>query len=332
MAGYKTLFKLRILHSYYNKGYGSDFSIIPLPQTEKLAKQHKLLFREVENGLDVLSLMVDEHTPKFDLGDANKLSFCLMLKNTHLINFTELPEKTKSKQFYQLQNDEAFGTTLTPDTWKLVEPSPIAFTYSWVSQADKVMVRITDPFGRSFLAGTVQIGTRYTRPLDLGNRMEGRYSLGLIEDDVDQETNHLYLSEGLWRKRPFVIADIFSSQLDYQQIKEYSISLSSKRSTWTYLINLSKDYTGSTISIEDARESPEVFFKQTGPNSQKAGDTLRFTTYKINQPDEEAEIAFQESPIADFNLIIEKNGTKTEIRGLPNPAIDQVKTEMHINI
>lgn len=333
MAGnYQVLFRLRITHNYYLKRYANDFSVVPLPQTQKLSKQYKLLFREVENGIDVLSLMKGENTPFLDMGDDNKLSFALMLKNVNLLHYSHLPAKNSSGQIYQLVNNPEAGTSITSNEWNLVEPRPVSFNYIKQSDADEIRVRITGPFGTTVSGRMTKTGNQFALPMDLADRPEGKYTLQTRIDGQNQNPEYFYISEMLWQKRPFAIMDIFSGELRYDRPITYSIRLAAKKSLWTYRVNLSKDYTGSTITIEDGRETPEVIFKQVGNQNQSAGKILTFRSYRAADPNRPSRIAFSEAAQNDFKLVISKNGTTTEIVGLPNPAIDQPKTEMHINI
>jgi hypothetical protein len=333
MAGnYQVLFRLRITHSFYTSGYANDFSLVPLPQTQKLSKQYKLLFREVENGMDVLSLMKGGNTPFLNLGDSNKLSFALMLKNVNLLHYSNLPTRNSSSQIYQLENIPEAGTSITTNEWNLVEPRPVSFNYTKQANANKIRIRITGPFGTTVVGSLTKTGNQFAMPMDLANRPEGKYTVQTRIDGQNQPPEHFYISEMLWQKRPFAIMDVYSGELRYDQPITYSISMASKKSLWTYKVNLGKDYTGSTITIEDSRETPEVVFKQVGNQNQTAGKVLTFTSYKAAEPNRPSEIAFSEAALNDFKLVISKNGTTTEITGLPNPSINQPKTEMHINI
>lgn len=333
MSGsYKTICRLRILHNYYNKGFNNDFSFIALPQTQKLAKQYKLLFREVENGIDILSQMIDSDTPARDLADSNKLSFALMLKNTDLLNYTQLPKKSDRSQLYQLENNPAFGNTITVNEWDLATAKPASFAYSTQSEANEVILKATDPYSAAFTTKMIKSGDVFTTAFDLGTRPEGKYLLQTINNGQVQAEEKIYTSELLWQTRPFAIIDIFSKELDYAGLKTYSIRLGAKKVLWTYRVNLTKNYTDSNIIIEDSREPSEVLFKLIGNTNQSSGKTLTFRPFNINAPAKYSKIRFSETPLNHFNLIIEKNGKKTEIKGLPNPAINQVKTEMHINI
>lgn len=329
---YKTLFRIRIGHNYYENGITSDFSIVALPQTQKLAQQYKLLFKPVANGIDVLSLMTGESTPFLDLGDRNKLSFAMMLHNTNLLNITRLPVRQSSRQVYHIENTPEAGTSIGGGKWKLVTPKTTRFTHSRQSGANEISLRCTGPFGDAQTSDMVKDGNRFISTFDLGNQPEGKYLLEATEDGELKEAEAIYTSEFLWKTRPFALIDIFTNELSYNSEKKYTIKLKAEWVNWTYCVNLGKDYTGSTISIQDQRELSEVFFKLVGNKDQAIGKTLKFQLYKINEPNQTGKIRLNERPISDFNLIIEKNGTKTEIKGLPNPAIDQVKTEMHINI
>lgn len=329
---YKELFSIRISHNYYENGFTSDFSLVPLPQTQKLARQYKLIFRPTPDGIDVLSLMTGDNTPFLDLGNDNKLSFAMTLHNTDLLNITNLPGSPDSRQVYHIENTPEVGTSIVSREWTLVNPKSSRFTYACESEANEISLKSTGPFGETQTTRMHKNGNRFTANFDLHNKPEGKYILEATEDGQIREAEAVYVSEVLWKTRPFALVDIFTNELNYDSKKKYYIKLTARKINWTYRINLSKDYTGSTISIKDERESPEVLFKLIGSNNKSKGKSLKFRSYQANRPNQKAKIAFNETPIGDFKLVIEKNGTMTEIPGLPNPAIDQVKTEMHINI
>ncbi|GEM_PF-4660941 len=331
-SSYKRLFGIRFRHTYYEESLTRDFSIIPLPQTQKLARQYKLIFRPKENGIDVLSLMREPNVPFIDLGDQNKLGFAIMLKNTDLLNITNLPVRQNNRQVYYMDNTVHKAHKVMKEHWSLVTPRPESFKYVRQSEANEITLKATGPFDSEHTVTMLRQGNEFQSLFELGNRPEGKYVLEATEDGEKKDSEAVYTSELLWQTRPFGLIDIFTNELDYSQSKTYQIRLSAKKSIWTYRVNLGKDYTGSNISIKDERESPEVLFKQVGNTSQIKGKTLTFRSYRINDPNKTLGIRFGQTPIKDFKLIIEKNGKKTEIGGLPNPAINQSSTEMHINI
>lgn len=329
---YKKLFSIRLRHDYYESRFTSDFSVTPLPQTQKLARQYRLIFRPVADGIDVLSLMTDHTTPFLHLDDHNKLSFVMMLQNADLLNVTNLPYNPSTQQVYHIENRPEVGTSIISQEWTLIKPKAASFVYTRQSEANEIMLKSTGPFGATYTREMLKQGERFTSAFELSNMHEGKYVLEATEDGQTKPAEAIYSSEILWKTRPFALIDIFTRQLSYEKPKNYFLRLGAKKVTWVYRVNLTKDYTGSSISIEDQRESPEVFFKLVGNASLAKGQSLKFRAFQIDKPGHTAQIAFSETPIKDFKLIIEKNGTKTEIAGLPNPAIDQVKTEMHINI
>lgn len=331
-SNYSRLFSIRFKHSYYDDRNSYDFSVVPLPQTQKLARQYKLIFRVLPNGLEVLSLMKAENTPFIDLGSANKLSFAIILKNTNVLNITTLPAKRNSRQVYYLNNILQTGNSIPVKDWKLVEPKSDNFTYALQSEANEIVLKTTDSFGNSQTAAMLKQGNRFLSDFHLGGRQEGRYLFESTRDGQEKQEEAFYSSEMLWKTRPFGLIDVFTKELTYNRSKNYSIKLSARKSSWIYRVNLTKDYTGSTISIKDERLPPEVLFKIAGNPVLSKGKTLTFRAYNSDAPDTVAKIKFSENAIRDFKLVIEKNGAKTEIRALPNPAIDQVKSEMHINI
>ncbi len=330
---YQFFFKFRILHNYYTLGYGKDFKMVPLPQTEALLKRYKLIFKERENGFDIGSLMSDASTPFIDLGEDEILSFALVLTNHAFHNFTALDTLDNARQAYHLDNLNLDTEELTEDGWDLVEPQNSIFAYSQVVEADKVELAITDPFGDEIFNDEIDKGdNEFHHLVQIGKHKEGQYTLTPEVDDVAQEAISYYLAKNLKQLRPFALIDFYSSELDYENIKNYTLQFEAKTAQWTYMLNLGKDYTGSTISIEDTRDSPEITFKSTGAADLTAGSILTFESFDVDDNSVEAEIAYSQTPIADFDLVITKNGDQTEIQGLPNPSIQHTKTEMHINI
>jgi len=330
---YQYFFKLRLLHNYYTAGYAKDFKIVPLPQTEKILKRHKLILKMRENGFDIGSLMEDSSTPFIDLGTDQKLSFALVLLNRSFHNFTALDTLDSFTQGYHLDNLDLDAEEMTEDGWNLVELRNSSFNYSKTVSADKVELAITDPFGAEMYNDEIDgIGDQFNHLIEIGNRPAGLYTITPTIDDVEQAEEAYYLGRDLKKLRPFAVIDFYSSELDYENVKTYTIQFEAKTSQWKYMLNLGKDYTGSTITIEDTRDIPEIIFKSTGGNDLSEGNVLTFSSFDADDDTQEVEIAFNQTPIADFDLVIEKNGDQTEIQGLPNPSIHHTKTEMHINI
>jgi len=201
------------------------------------------------------------------------------------------------------------------------------------AEADKVRLAITDPFGDEMFNDEIdKADNQFSHFIQIGDRSEGVYTVTPEVDDVAQEAIAYYMAKDLIQLRPFAIIDFYSSELDYENVKNYTLQFEAKTNQWTYLLNLGKDYTGSTISIEDTRDTPEITFKSTGEEDLTEGSILTFSSFEVDDDSVEAAIAYHQTPIADFDLVIEKNGDRTEIQGLPNPSIHHTKTEMHINI
>lgn len=330
---YKYFLGLRILHDYYSEGYSEDFKIVPLPQTRELMRRHRLILKESPKGFNMVSLMEDETTPFIDLGDDKKLSFALILLNKAFYNFTALDERDNFRQAHQLSNLNLNGREMTENGWSLAELKNTSFNYAITSQADTIDLTVTGPFGEEVFQGEMdKNGTRFSYLMELGNRSEGLYTFSTEVDEVAQPDELFYLAQDLVKLRPFAIIDLYSSELSYARANRYSIQFEAKKAQWKYLLNLGKDYTGSTISIQDTRDTPEITFKSTGRNDLSSGSLLTFESFKADNEAEAAEIGYSDKPIPDFDLIIEKNGNRIEVSGLPNPSIQDTKTEMHINI
>lgn len=332
-ATYQTYLTLRILHDYYNQGYGRDFHIVPLPQTKRILERHRILFRETENGFNLLSLMENSTTPLVDLGSNQKLSFALVLKNPVFMNYTSLDTKTSFSQIYHLDNLNLNALEMTEDGWSLAIPKTRQFNYTKTIAATKVELEILDPFNWQILDEEIDKNDQqFSHLVDIANRPEGKYTFTPTTDNVEQSPELYYLSEDLPQLRPFAVLDFFSSELSHVSPKAYTLQFNAKKSQWKYQVSLGKDYTGSTISVNDTRDTPEITFKNTGGNDLSRGKVLTFASFKASNNNEAAEIAYDETPISDFDLVIEKNGDRTEIKGLPNPSVHIPKTEMHINI
>ena len=330
---YKKYFTLRIHHDYYTEGYGDDFEIYPMPETQAFLKRHKQIFRPVHRGFDVLSMMSTENTPFIAPDSDQKLSFGLRLKNLYFTNFTVLPAKNDFKELYQFENKGLDDNDMEPADWKLVTPQNNAFLFAVASNATKVELQIHDPQGTLIHDQIMETsGDEFIHYFDRGSRLSGKYKFTVKEDNVAKAPVHFYLADHIKKLKPFGILDFFTSELNFNSPKNYVLHFDPKESQWTYQVNLQKDYTGSVVTLVDNRESPEITFKSTGNTSLLKGKVLTFESFQANDQNAKALIPFEQSPIDYFQLVITKNGDQTVMKNLPNPSVREPKSEIHINI
>lgn len=333
---YKSFYKLRIYHTYYTKGYAKNFTIRPTEETRQLLKRFRMLFREVENGFDVLSPMVSGVTPLIDLGVDKKMSFALYSISPSFLNITELDSKTNYNEIYYIDNlSLGNATELTTNNWTFVKSKPALFNYGIESSASEIQLLITDPFNDTMYNDDMDKNEKqFSYLVDIGNRSPGKYSFKPTIDGMAQATESFYVSDDLMKDRPLMVLDFFSSELSYASTKTYTLQFEAKKTQWKYVVTLNKDYTGNTISIRDTKDTPTVAFKKVDGTTLTKGSTLAFESVKVANANSAEKIPFSEAPVSDFDLIIKKddNGDETEIKYLPNPSIQSPKQEMYLSI
>lgn len=333
---YKALFQVRIFHGYYTKGYAKDFSIQPCEQTSVMLRRHRMLFREVENGFDVLIPMANETDPLIAIGSDMKMSIALFLKNSSFPAFSDIAAKTSFDQIYFLNNLMLGETLELPTTnWKLVQTKARSFNYSLESEATDIRLKITDPFGVIVFNDSMKrSGASFSHLVDIGSRVTGKYSFEATIDGVVHMPVDYFLSDDLNQKRPFAVLDFFSSELSLEYSTHYTLTFNPSKAQWKYLVTLGKDYTGNTLFIKDTKDEPTVAFKLTRNEVLTKGSTVSFESVNIADQEKVKEITFSEAPIADFDLIIKRNdnGDEIEIKKLPNPSILNLNQEIHITI
>jgi hypothetical protein len=160
------------------------------------------------------------------------------------------------------------------------------------------------------------------------------YSFETTLDGVVQTSVEYYLSDDLNRKRPFAALDFFSSELSIEHPAFYTLKFNPSKAQWRYLVTLSKDYTGNTLSIKDTKDVPTVAFKLTKNEVLTKGSTVSFESVNVADQEQVMKIPYSESPLTDFDLIIQRidNGDEIEIKKLPNPSALNLNQEIHITI
>jgi len=331
---YQILFKLRLHHTYYIGGASYDFHIQPTQETSRLLAKYKLLFREVDNGINILGLTTDKNTPLHELDNDLKFTLALFLKNSSFLNFSELAADKNFDEIYYLNNLSLNNNSseLTDNSWLLTTVRNMTFDYALTSEADNILVNIKNGKAESVLnKALLKQEDNFNVLIDFEEFQEGKYTLQKTEDNVDKDPEHYFLSNELKKKRPFAALEFYASELSYSEVKSYTLQFEARKAQWKYVLMLNKDYSGSTISIKDSNDVPAVAFKKEGSDYSK-GQIVAFQSVEINNPSKEVKLSYNEKAVTDFDLIIEKNGLKAEVKSLPNPSIHQVKSEMYLSI
>jgi len=330
---YQILFKLQIKHEYYVNGLYKNVLIQPTQQTQRELTRHKLLFRATDGQLNVLGLVDNEGDPVYELEDGLKFTFMLKVTDPSFFNITQLEPKDSFKEVYYLNNLGLAGDTeLTTNDWVLAGSKILTFNYALESEADEVVLSIDDVHDQNVLEKPLhKQEDNFNLAVDFDTNREGKYTFKLSIDGSDQNPQHVFLCNELQRSKPTAVLEFFSSELSFDDPKSYTLKFEAREEQWKYMVMLKKDYSGSTISIKDTRETPLVAFKNE-VNDYAKGSTLTFESVEVDNDSNAMELKYSEEPIKDFSLIIEKNGVQNEVKGLPNPSTHQVKPEMYINI
>ncbi|MCI5141985.1 MAG: hypothetical protein D3909_09735, partial [Candidatus Electrothrix sp. ATG1] len=112
---YHTLFQLQILHRYYKNKQpaAGDFIIRPTPETHRILKNNKVVFRATENGCSLYAEI--EPTAKQDepkklihtFGDeTQRLSFWIEAENSSLTAITDVEKYKPGQECFYFNNLE----------------------------------------------------------------------------------------------------------------------------------------------------------------------------------------------------------------------------------
>lgn len=126
------------------------------------------------------------------------------------------------------------------------------------------------------------------------------------------------------------VIEISRKDFDYSNPRNFNIQFRARAARWTYHVTLTKDYQEANFSILDKEkdlEQPRAviqFNETTTAGSLSAGDQLTFVS--------KTTIPFSEKPKKDLQLLINNGTSRTVIGHLPNPAINNLKSEVHIKV
>lgn len=100
-SGYKILFSIELLHTYYGDGKCRDLALVPSADTRKLLQNHQMLFKMQQNELWVLIKTGADGKPFIPVAPDQKWVFYLQLLQPQLMTVTNLDaDAFKDNRFY----------------------------------------------------------------------------------------------------------------------------------------------------------------------------------------------------------------------------------------
>ncbi len=353
-AIYKTLLEVTIGHEYYDNGVCKDLSINPLPETAKLLLGHKLLYRKGANGFKILfGTDEDGETPITELEEGIKLTFSMHLNNPTFLNFTDLPPKSSDKYIYNFKNtkrgekvegDLLDEYELETDVESIPQSGPVKFNYDFTSKSDKVTLQVRDPTGKMIVDKELEPenGT-FSKLLDFRDSPFGVYTLSRIANNTVEKREQIFFADPIKITRPFGLITIQKDEsLKYDKPSKFNISFQTRSVPWKYNLKLTKDFVDPDFSLMDgenyingnnSRYSQEInFMVKDEVESYTKGTVIIFESGDMLQGEfQPQKIPYYQSPKKYLKLKMDK-GKKTLIEHLPNPAINNLKSEVYIDV
>lgn len=348
------MFEVITDHKYYDDGVCKDFIIKPLPETSKLLSGYKLLFRKEINGFRILfQAEENSRTPFLELDEGVIFIFSMQLKKPSLLNFTELPVKSSSNDiFYFETNDSSarietdrfniYKLKLAPDS--LVQIRPKAFNYQFESESEEVKLQVLDANGKPILEKLLQSDhNAFGEQIDLNKFPGGKYTFRRIVNEEVEKVDYIFVTDIMRFGRPFGLITIYKDKfIKYEKPSLFKLTFQTRSVPWRYNLKLTNDYADHDFAITDkenynnknnSRYSEEVNFVETSNlDAYTKGATVIFESGEIVDGEfQPQKVPYYESPKKHLQLKTD-NGKKTVINHLPNPAINNLKSEIFINV
>ncbi|MEP4093037.1 hypothetical protein [Reichenbachiella sp.] len=352
---YKPLFHVLISHSYYDDLKCEDFEIKPTVETQRLLSRFKLVLKKERSGLSLLH-QVDEETkePFLELEEGSTFHFSMHLKNTSFYNFTELPESPSPKSIYSFDNsnvvvasqDEDFvDYQLAIGDENVLPLSPRTVRYEYTTQGSLVKFLVYDDSGVLILNKEVQghDGT-FSDQLVLLGHPTGRYTIAVEVDGEIVNTDKIFVTDLIAFGKPFGVLSIRKDQsVGYGKTSRFHLEFPNKAVSWKYHVRLTKDYEGYGFSIVDkenynndetkSRYTEEIKFAQNSTNEGLSGEIVTFESGEvIEETFEPQSIPKYESPKKSLRLVLSKDEKNIALDDLPNPAVNNLKSEVYIDV
>ena len=354
-AIYKILFEVTIGHEYYDNGVCKDLTIFPLPETAKLLLGHKLVYRKGVNGFKILFGTDDSgETPFIELDQGIKLTFSMHLNNPTFLNFTDLPHKSSNKDIYHFENlrrgekveRELFDEyEMETDVESIPQSKLAKFNFEFTSESPEVTLQVTNPIGNLIIDKLLQSDNQlFSEALDFRNSLFGIYTFSRIVNRVVEKRDNIFFADPIKIKRPFGLITIQKDDsISFDKPTSFNIGFVTQSTPWRYNIKLTKDYSGKDFSINDdekfntnnngSRYTEAIkFIKTREVDGYEKDSILTFESGEMVEGEFQPQnVPYYESPKKHLQLKINP-GNKTVISHLPNPAINNLKSEVYINV
>ncbi len=281
MAGYQTLIKLEMLHSFYKSGVTDDFEFVLTADLQRLLRQQRLLYRNFGCGFSVLYESTQPNTPTIDIDTDLNFVFGISVKNpAAFFGITDLNEKAPSTVTY-INGCRMFYYTdgaLTDLKYKVLHAmyaERFSFRLTEKTTSRSLKVTIKNQSGAAVIAQYDIDGNPITGPYtliadnkdDTGNIVRtfkdffdvsktgsGYYTIVLKRDDATEKTLQVYIHDELSRSNVSGVMQL-SLPKPTLPIAETKLRIDLKRaeSIWKYhIINKSGlDFTATDLVLSD---------------------------------------------------------------------------------
>lgn len=316
--GYKILFTIKILHSYYSDWKNKDLVIAPTEESLLVLKNYNLLYRQTGDGILVLARVIDtEGTLKIPISKTEgfKLSFYIYIKTKYFINLTNLPlELAQSESISPAKNGYYFSNLsiqekeladfpATPNpTFKLLTNNATGA----VSKVDSlpyvpnIFKAVFNPAKKDFKLALKEVTLNESPPpYDVNEAQEFKeYQInlskvpnGLQNIILDGIEIPIYLSNSAFHKAPFGIIEIFHndaesiiSDTNTIQGVTYTIFFENRSVFWKYLFSGASSSTNNINSFTKS-ENPLAYISDTVRPLKDTYQSIEWGSKKLPNPD-----------------------------------------------
>ena len=119
MPQYKSIFSLKVMHSYYRNGRCQDFEIFPLESCQKRLRNHRMRVQKGSDRVIIKAMTDDENNLFISPQEGLVLSFGFKLLSPTFCNFTDYSASDLAGTFPEFTNEDG-ATGLTPVASSLV--------------------------------------------------------------------------------------------------------------------------------------------------------------------------------------------------------------------
>jgi hypothetical protein len=332
---YKTLFKIRLNHSYY-EDFCRDVEFIPSGDTQRLFRNGKLLSRMQGGVLQVLFEAGEGGVP-VSLIDGQILRFAVRASNPAFYSFTQLDETVDTLHKIRWTLDGATNQFIAES----ILLSGKNYQHQLTAARRPVTVEVLDASAAVIATQTLAAGTTDSSiSFDLRNQAEGIYA---VKESYTSSTvdSSLYIDDVLNATDMIGIVEVEILSSYYTSPPELNLSFQTKQDPWKYYI-VAKNYSGTDINqlaiadegfnIEGDNRTQLQFTKKLSGAftsddilpSQLSDNAAEVLLFESNAP-----VAWREKSRKKIQL--KKNGDVLMIH-LPNPSIHRPQPEIIIQL